>query len=76
MRRDLLLLTEIVEALERITGLAEGRSSDDFESDRDRRDALLWNYTVLGEAAGQLSDAIKDGVRDVLAHVSSEDART
>jgi uncharacterized protein with HEPN domain len=33
---------------------------DDFEFDRDRRDALLWNFTVLGEAVGQLSDAIKD----------------
>lgn len=33
---------------------------DDFESDRDRRDALLWNFTVLGEAVGQLSDATKD----------------
>jgi uncharacterized protein with HEPN domain len=60
MRRDRLLLTEIVEAVERITGLAEGRSLDDFASDRDRRDALLLNFTVLGEAVGQLSDATKD----------------
>ena len=60
MRRDRLLLTEIVDAVERIVGLAEGRSLDDFESDRDRRDALLWNFTVLGEAVGQLSDATKD----------------
>ena len=58
--RDRLLLTEIVEAVERIIGLTDGRSLDDFESDRDRRDALLWNFTVLGEAVGQLSDATKD----------------
>jgi uncharacterized protein with HEPN domain len=25
-----------------------------------RRDVLLWNFTVLGEAAGQLSDEIKN----------------
>lgn len=49
MRRDRLLLTEIVEAVERITGLTNDRSLDDFGSDRDRRDALLWNFTVLGE---------------------------
>ncbi len=60
MRRDRLLLTEIVEAVERIIGLTDGRSLDDFESDRDRRDALLWNFTVLGEAVGHLSDATKD----------------
>jgi uncharacterized protein with HEPN domain len=54
------LLTEILEAVERITSLTDERSLDDFESDRDRRDALLWNFTVLGEAVGQLSDATKD----------------
>ncbi len=57
MRRDRLLLTEIVDAVERIIGLTEGRSLDDFESDRDRQDALLWNFTV---PVGQLSEATKD----------------
>jgi uncharacterized protein with HEPN domain len=28
-------------------------------SDRQRRDALLWNFTVLGEAAAQLPDDLK-----------------
>ena len=60
MRRERLLSTEIVEAVQRIIGLAGGRSLHDFESDRDRRDALLWNFTVLGEAVGQLSDEMKD----------------
>jgi uncharacterized protein with HEPN domain len=60
MRRDRLLLTEIMEAVERIIDLTDGHSLDDFESDRDRRDALLWNFTVLGEAVGQLSDETKD----------------
>jgi len=27
--------------------------------DRQRRDALLWNFTVLGEAAAQLPDDLK-----------------
>lgn len=37
------------------------RSSDlaVLNGDRQRRDALLWNFTVLGEAAGQIDDAVK-----------------
>jgi len=48
MRRDHLLLTEIVDAVERIIDLTDDHPLDDFQSDRDRRDALLWNFTVLG----------------------------
>lgn len=60
MRRDGVLLTEILEAGDRIVALVADRSSADFEGDPDQRDALLWNFTVLGEAVGQLSDEIKD----------------
>jgi uncharacterized protein with HEPN domain len=60
MRRDGVLLAEIVEAGERILTLVADRSPVDFEHDPDRRDALLWNFTVLGEAVGQLSDEIID----------------
>jgi uncharacterized protein with HEPN domain len=59
MRRDGVLLAEIIEACERIVSLVADRSASDFEDDLDRRDALLWNFTVLGEAVGQLSDDIK-----------------
>ena len=60
MRRDGVLIAEILEAGERIVALVADRSSADFEDDPDRRDALLWNFTVLGEAVGQLSDELKD----------------
>ncbi|MGH3200372.1 MAG: HepT-like ribonuclease domain-containing protein, partial [Streptosporangiaceae bacterium] len=33
--------------------------------DRQRRDALLWNFTVLGEAAGQLSTEVKERFPDI-----------
>ena len=59
MRRDVLLLTEIIEAAEQAQALTAGLTVSDLEADRQRRDALLWNFTVLGEAAGQLSDEIK-----------------
>lgn len=59
MQRDRLLLAEIVDAIERVIEVAAGRSATDLDADRDRREALLWNYTVLGEAIGQLSDDTK-----------------
>ena len=59
MRRDALLLGEITEAAERIVELTTGRSSSYFETNRDHREALLWNFTVLGEAVSQLSEELK-----------------
>jgi uncharacterized protein with HEPN domain len=59
MQRDILLLTEMIEAAEQAQELTDGITASDLESDGLRRDALLWNVTVLGEAAGQLSDDVK-----------------
>jgi uncharacterized protein with HEPN domain len=39
--------------------LADGITVADLEQDRQRRDALLWNFTVLGEAAARLSEETK-----------------
>ena len=39
--------------------MAAGVSLDELDERRERRDALLWNYTVLGEAAGQISGETK-----------------
>jgi uncharacterized protein with HEPN domain len=60
MQRDVLLLTEMIDAAEQAQALADGVTAEDLAADRQRRDALLWNFTVLGEAAGQLSDEIKN----------------
>ncbi len=59
MRRDALLLAEIVNAVERILELAAGVSAAEIEVAPDRRDSLLWNFTVLGEAVIQLSTSLK-----------------
>ncbi len=40
-----------------VAGAAAGLRA--VEVDPDRRDALLWNFTMLGEAVGQLSDETK-----------------
>lgn len=59
MQRDLLLLGEIVEAAERLKDLTDGLTVEDIEEDNLRRDALLWNFTVLGEATAQLSEELR-----------------
>jgi uncharacterized protein with HEPN domain len=65
MQRDILLLTEMIDAAEQAQQLTTGITVSQLETDRQRRDALLWNFTVLGEAAGQLSAEIKDKFPDM-----------
>src|SRR5215467_788824 len=65
MQRDILLLTEMVDAAEQAGQLTAGITVRQLETDRQRRDALLWNFTVLGEAAAQLSAELKDQFPDI-----------
>jgi uncharacterized protein with HEPN domain len=58
-RREVLLVGEMIDAAEQAQRLATDHDLDEFRSDRVIRDALLWNSTVLGEAASQLADAFK-----------------
>jgi uncharacterized protein with HEPN domain len=60
MRRELLLIDEMIEAAEQAQALVSGVDLDTLTSDRQRRDALLWNFTVLGEAAAQLHAAVRE----------------
>jgi uncharacterized protein with HEPN domain len=60
MQRDVLLLTQMIDPAEQAQALADGVTAEYLAADRQRRDALLWNFTVLGEAAGQLSDEINN----------------
>jgi hypothetical protein len=46
MQRDGLILGEMIDAGEQIRELVEGVTVEQLVADR--RDALLWNYTVLG----------------------------
>lgn len=59
MRRDALLLAEIVGAIERILEITSAAREADLTESADQRDALLWNFTVLGEAANQVSAELK-----------------
>lgn len=65
MRRELLLIAEMIEAGEQAQALVAGTDLAALSGDRQRRDALLWNFTVLGEAAAQLGDDVKNHFPDV-----------
>ena len=45
MRRDVLLLEQMIEAADQAVALVEGVAIQDLAADRIRRDALLWNFT-------------------------------
>jgi uncharacterized protein with HEPN domain len=65
MRRELLLLREMIDAAERIREVIGDLDLDGLRSDSLRRDAVLWNYTVLGEASGQVPAEIKQAHPEV-----------
>jgi uncharacterized protein with HEPN domain len=65
MRPDILLISEMIDAAEQARQLAAGVSATELERDRQRRDALLWNFTVLGEAAARLSGDTQERFPDV-----------
>ena len=56
-QREVLLLAEMIDAAEQAQLLVAGCDADQLSTERQRRDALLWNFTVLGEA--QLSADFK-----------------
>lgn len=60
MRRELLLLREMRDAAVAIRELVGDRSAEQVEADTLRRSALLWHFTVLGEAASQVPSETKD----------------
>lgn len=65
MRRELLLLDEMIDTAQQAQTLAAGQTVQSLSDDRQRRDALLWNFTVLGEAAAQIPDDVKARYSDV-----------
>src|ERR1700758_3816466 len=60
MQRDLLLLGEMIEAAERAIQLTDGVTVNELQADRLRKESLLWNFTVLGEAAAQVTESVRD----------------
>lgn len=65
MQRDVLILEQMIDAAEETVALVRDGGVDELRADRQRRDAVLWNLTVLGEAAAQLSPELKDRFPEV-----------
>jgi uncharacterized protein with HEPN domain len=48
------LLRDMLDAAQRIADYTRGKSCDDFLADHKLRDAVQWNFAVIGEALSQL----------------------
>ncbi|HZJ26925.1 MAG TPA: HepT-like ribonuclease domain-containing protein [Acidimicrobiia bacterium] len=59
MQRDRVLLAEMIEAAEGAIPLVGEQTILQLGQDETRRDAVLWNFTVLSEAAAQVSEEIR-----------------
>jgi uncharacterized protein with HEPN domain len=55
----------MTEAADQAVALVDGVTVDELADDRQRRDALPWNSTVLGEAATRLSAGLKQRFAEV-----------
>lgn len=54
-REDILYIQDILEAIERIENHTQGFSSDKFAGDMKTIDAVLRNFSVIGEGANNIS---------------------
>jgi uncharacterized protein with HEPN domain len=79
-RTSLQLLDDILEAIKNIEEDTGGISFEEFSADRRRRDAVIRNFQVIGEAIKNLPPELRErypdtewkniaGFRDVLTHV-------
>ena len=66
MQRDLLRLVDLIAAAEAVIRAVDGVPYERFAEDEDLRDAVLWRFTKLGEAASQLSAELRERHGEVL----------
>ncbi|OUZ09246.1 hypothetical protein BHE97_10980 [Aeromicrobium sp. PE09-221] len=60
MRRELLLVREMRDPAVTIIDLVGDRNAEEIRGEALRRSALLWHFTVLGEAASQVTGELRD----------------
>lgn len=58
-RSELLFLHEMQQSIERIRAIVDEMTAERLREDQLRVDALLWNFTVLGEAASKISEEFR-----------------
>jgi uncharacterized protein with HEPN domain len=60
-RDPALLIADMLRAIDKLTAYTEGMDFDTFMADSRTVDAVERNFESIGEAAGQLPQAFKDG---------------
>lgn len=79
MRRDLLFLKDIINAMNKIFNYTKNMTKEDFKKDERTVDAVLRNIEIIGEAANKLSKEIYEenenvywgrmiGLRNIVIH--------
>ncbi len=66
MKKDYrLYLDDILEAIGKIEKYTEGLSFEEFRQDEKTVDAVIMNFTVIGEAAKQIPEKIRKHYPDI-----------
>ncbi len=60
-----LLIQDISESIDKIEKYSRGLSFDDFTKDEKTIDAIIRNFSIIGEAANRIPDEVKDEFKDV-----------
>ncbi len=58
-RNNILLLKDIIEAINNIEEYLSGYTEDDFYRDRKTKDAVVRNLEIIGEASRQITNEFK-----------------
>lgn len=64
-RESKLLLSDILESIEKIKSYTFGYSFDDFIKDSKTCDAVIRNFEIIGEAANRLPEEVRDKYTEV-----------
>ncbi|MEU8200328.1 DUF86 domain-containing protein [Streptosporangium sp. NPDC049046] len=65
MQREGLYLVDIVEAARKIASYLEGVSPEMWSADSMRRDAVIWQLSIIGEAVGGISDETRASTPEI-----------
>jgi uncharacterized protein with HEPN domain len=66
MRRDFrLYLDDILEAIQQIRTYVADQNEETFANDRKTQDAVVRNLEIIGEAAGNLPDQVRQGEPEI-----------
>lgn len=58
-RTELQFLDDIIDAIHNIEEDTDGLNFDEFDRDRRRKDAVIRNFEIIGEATKKLSEGLK-----------------